>query len=297
MYIYLNDRLVPASEAVVSVYDHGFLYGDGIYETMRVYDGVVFKLDEHLLRLGRSASLIGLSLPKSADGLKLAVYETLSANALRNAYLRLTVSRGRGPVGLDPELCKEPTLVVMAEEFKEYPRRFYELGVGLVTAQTRRNLREAVDPRIKSLNFLNNILAKMEAKGGGAYEALMLNASGHLAECTVSNVFFLFEEILHTPSVECGILDGITREIVLGLALREGLRVREGEFDKEAVYRASEVFITNTTLEVMPVSRVDDRRYEVGDVSRLLKKAYAEEVRAYTANVKGGGPSVWGYSE
>lgn len=297
MYVYLNDRLVPASDAVISVFDHGFLYGDGVYETLRVYDGVVFMLDEHLGRLRRSASLIGLELPMDTDSIKLSVYETLSANALKSAYMRLTVSRGPGPVGLDPALCKEPTLVIVTGEFKEYPKQFYENGVRLIIPRIRRNLNEAINPQIKSLNFLNNILAKIEAKHSDAYEALMLNALDKLTEGTVSNAFFMKDEILCTPSLECGILDGITRQIVLDLAVKEGMTVKEGAFTREDIYEASEVFITNTTMELMPVCRVDDRPYSVGSVARLLRKAYRQEVKTYVANVKSSGPAIWGYTE
>jgi len=227
MHIYLNGRIVPAKEAVVSVFDHGFLYGDGIYETLRVYDGVVFKLDEHLRRLYRSASLIGLSMPADSDSLKTAVYETLIANSLGNAYMRITISRGRGPIGLDPDLCPEPTTVIIAQEFKEYPAAYYKNGLSLIIAETRRNLKEAINPQIKSLNFLNNILAKIEAKKKNAYEAIMLNSSGKLTEGTISNLFFYRNDALCTPSVSCGILDGVTRGLIIELAGREGLKSKK----------------------------------------------------------------------
>lgn len=295
MYVYLNDRLVPRSEAVVSVFDHGFLYGDGVYETMRAYDSVIFMFDEHLSRLYRSASIIGLTIPGEISQLKTAIYETLNANSLKNAYIRLTISRGEGPVGLDPDLCKKPTLVIIAEEMRDYPKGFYESGIKVIIPTTRRNLRDALNPQIKSLNFLNNILAKVEAKEKDAYEAIMLNSSGHIAEGTISNVFFFKDGTLCTPSIDCGCLDGITRGVVLDLAVREGLVVREGEFTRDDIYGASEVFITNTTIEVMPVCEVDDVRYRVGDTSRLLRRIYRDEVRAYVANVKGSGPSLWGY--
>jgi branched-chain amino acid aminotransferase len=295
MFVYLNDKLVPRAEAVVSVFDHGFLYGDGVYETMRAYDGVVFMLDEHLVRLHRSASMIGLALPLDAVRMKGAVYDTLGANSVRNAYVRLTASRGRGPVGLDPDLCPAPTFVIFAEEMKEYPKTFYVEGITTIISATRRNLREAINPQIKSLNFLNNILAKIEAKKADAYEALMLNVSGHIAEGTISNIFFSRNGVLCTPAVTCGILDGITRNIVLGLAAREGLTVREGEFTRDDIYGASEVFLTNTTMEVMPVSRIDGVRYGVGKTARHLRKIYREEVRAYVTNAKGSSPALWGY--
>ncbi len=295
MYVYLNDKLVPKGEAAVSVFDHGFLYGDGVYETMRTYDDVVFMLDEHLARLYRSASMIGLALPMDINRIRTAIYETLGANSLRNAYVRVTVSRGYGPIGLDPDLCESPTFVILAEEMKDYPRSWYERGIRTIISKIRRNAADAVNPRIKSLNFLNNILAKIDAKAAGAYEAIMVNASGHLTEGTISNVFFSRDGVLCTPSAGCGILDGITRNIVLDLAVREGLTVREGEFTRDDIYGASEVFITNTTMELMPVSRVDTVRYGVGEAVKLLHGIYREEVKTYVKNVKGHGPALWGY--
>ncbi|MEW6587467.1 MAG: aminotransferase class IV [Nitrospirota bacterium] len=294
MYVYLNGKILPAREAAVSVFDHGFLYGDGIYETLRVYDGVIFRMDEHIQRLYRSASLIGLTLPMDADRLKIALYETLIANKLRNAYVRLTVSRGPGSIGLDPDLCSEPTVVIIAQDMKPYPRAYYDQGIDLIIAATRRNLKEAISPRIKSLNFLNNILAKIEAKKQDAYEAIMLNADGHLTEGTISNLFFCVDETICTPSLDCGILDGITRGIVIDLALREGIAVREGLFTKEDLYHAREVFITNTSMEVIPVSKIDDRIYPVGETAKFLRKLYRREVEAYVAVVKSEGPSLWG---
>ena len=298
MLVYLNKGLVPASDAKVSVFDHGFLYGDGIYETMRVYDGVVFMLDEHVKRLYRSASRIRLGIPKNIAEIKSAIYETLKANSLRNAYVRLTVSRGYGPIGLDPGLCKEPTFVIIADEFREYPEKYYKNGIKLIIAGTRRNLKEAVNPQIKSLNFLNNILAKIEAKQKGAYEAVMLNARGYLTEGTICNIFFVTPPIpplsrgggggvLCTPSVDCGILDGITRKIILESAAANGLKIKEGKFKKDDIYNASEVFITNTTMEVMPVCKVDGKRYKVGPITKLLRGEYKKQVMNYS-----GGGSV-----
>lgn len=295
MKVYLNGKLVPAKEAVVSVFDHGFLYGDGVYETMRVYDGVIFMLGEHLRRLYCSASMIGLTIPLDTDSLKNPIYETLIANSLKNAFIRLTISRGYGPIGLDPDLCPKPTIVIIAEEMRDYPKAFYEKGISLIIPETKRNLREALNPQIKSLNFLNNILAKIEAKKRGAYDAVMLNVYEKLTEGTISNVFFDKDGILCTPSIGCGILDGITRGVVIDLALRKGIRVKEDEFTKEDIYAATEVFITSTTLEVMPVSKVDDQKYTVGNITQLLYKAYREEVIAYVKNVKAEGPSLWGY--
>jgi branched-chain amino acid aminotransferase len=295
MQVYVNGKLLPAKEAVISIFDHGFLYGDGIYETMRVYDGVTFMLDEHLGRLYRSASMIGLTIPLDKNSLKVSIYETLIANSLKNAFVRLTISRGPGHIGLDPDLCPEPTIIIITQEMKDYPRSFYEKGINLIIPETRRNFREAINPQIKSLNFLNNILAKIEAKRKGAYEVIMLNAFGKLTEGTICNVFFYKDGILCTPSVDCGILDGITRGVVIDIALRDGLKVKESEFTKEDLNSAEEVFITSTTLEVMPVSKVEDHTYAVGNISKLIHKAYREEVNAYVTNVKAEGPSLWGY--
>ena len=293
MFVYLNNKIVPSAEARVSVFDHGFLYGDGIYETMRVYEGVVFKIDEHLKRLRRSASLIGLDIPKTADDIKSAIYDTLLANELSEAYVRLTVSRGYGEIGLDPDLCKEPTFIIVAEKFKHYPRSYYDEGITLHIASVRRNIKEALNPQIKSLNFLNNILAKIEAKKADANEAIMLNAAGHLAEGTVSNIFFMKDGVLHTPSTECGILDGITRSLVIDLAINNAVPVKEGEYGPGELKDAFEVFITNSTMEVMPVSRVDVMRFGVGETARLLLEKYRKEVKGYVREKKEESPSVW----
>jgi branched-chain amino acid aminotransferase len=287
MYIFLNDKIIAEHEAVVSVYDHGFLYGDGIYETMRAYDAVVFMFERHMARLNRSASLIRLRLPEEGY-IRNAVYETLDANGLSDAYIRITVSRGKGEIGLDPDLCREPTFVVIAEKFREYPQEFYKQGVRLTIAKTRRNLRDAVDPKIKSLNFLNNILAKIEAKERGSYEALMLNIGGFIAEGTVSNIFFVRDNVLFTPSPEVGILDGITRELIIGLAKGAGMEVDEGRFYPEDLFHSSEVFLTNTTAEVMPVSRVEGVQFEVGDMTRSLHRLYREAVAQYIGKSKRG---------
>lgn len=280
MYIFLDGVIVPESQAVVSVYDHGFLYGDGVYETMRSYGGIVFMVRRHMDRLARSAALIRLKVPE-AESLIEAVDQTLEANKLSDAYIRITLSRGKGPIGLDPGLCGRHTLVVIAEPFREYPVACYEKGVQFIIAKTRRNLADAIDPKIKSLNFLNNILAKIEAKERGAYEAVMLNAEGFLTEGTVCNIFFVSNGILCTPSVETGILDGITRELVICLARRHGLRVEEGMFYPNDLLGASEVFFTNTTAEVMPVAGIEDVRFEVGEITRTLRRLYRTEVGEY----------------
>ena len=286
--IFLNGKLVPRDRALISVYDHGFLYGDGIYETLRAYKGVVYMIDEHISRLFRSASLISLDIPLAPDEIKRAVFKTLKANRLKEAVIRITVSRGPGPIGLDPALCPVPTFVIFAGDFKPYPRRLYNRGVQVAVVPTRRNYKKALDPQIKSLNFLNNILAKMEAKEMGAYEAVMLNYRGHIAEGTVSNVFFVKDNILCTPSLNTGILDGITRRTVLGLADDLNIETAEGNFRAGDMYDAQEVFISNTTMEVMPVAQADDSKISTapGTITKILHRAYRKKVADYIKEKK-----------
>lgn len=293
MYVYLNNGIVKASDAKISVFDHGFLYGDGIFETMRAYDGVIFMFDEHLTRLYRSASFIGLDIKRSISDIKIAIYETLSVNSLLNAYVRLSISRGYGPIGIDPDLCKENTFVIIANDFKSYPNSYYLEGIDMIVSSVRRNSAEALNPKIKSLNFLNNILAKIEAKKMQAMEALMLNMDGFIAEGTISNIFFVRDEVLYTPSLSCAILDGITRGVVIDLAIKNGIRLVEGQFTVEELFSASEVFITNSSMELMPVKKVNDKKYPAGKICNLLHKKYKKEVEAYVLGKKEEAPSLW----
>ncbi|MFQ5991394.1 MAG: aminotransferase class IV [Nitrospiraceae bacterium] len=272
MWIYLNDRFVRKEDAVVSVFDHGLLYGDGVYETLRSYGGLIFMLQEHVARLRRSAELIGLDLPLGDKDWPALLREALRRNTLDDAYLRITVSRGAGEIGLDPALCKEPTTIVMALPLKPYSRALYDEGVHLARVQIRRNLAAALPPKIKSLNFLNNILAKREALQAGAFDGIMLNAEGDLTECTASNLFFVQQGGLCTPSVDCGILDGITRNVVLQLAREHGVPTQEGRYPAGALYQAEECFVTNTTLEIMPVSAVDHQPIGSGRPGPLTMK-------------------------
>jgi branched-chain amino acid aminotransferase len=246
---------VTKEEAVISVFDHGFLYGDGVYETLRSYGGRIFMLQSHLQRLRRSAGLIGLGVPE-LDWPKL-LHEAMTKNHLLDAYLRVTISRGEGEIGLDPTLCNRPTVVIVAKPLPSYPAHLFQDGVGLTVVSVRRNLAAALSPQIKSLNFLNNIMAKREALRAGAFDGLMLNADGHVAESTTSNVFFAESGRLYTPSVACGILDGITREVILLLAREQGIPIEEGCYTPEVMSQADECFLTNTTMEVMPVREID----------------------------------------
>ena len=257
MWIYLNDRFVDRKEAVVSVFDHGYLYGDGIYETLRAYGGRIFMLQHHLARLQRSGRSIGLDNPIPEKEWPALLREAVNRNGLTDAYLRITISRGEGEIGLDPALCPRPTVVILAKPFAPYPPHLFQDGVSLAILQVRRNLSTALSPQIKSLNFLNNILAKQEATRVRAFDGIMLNADGHLTECSISNLFFVRGGHLCTPSLDCGILDGITREVVLLLARENGVPFEEGRYKTEALRQADECFLTNTTMEIMPVREVD----------------------------------------
>ena len=276
MWIYLNDRFVKDTDAVVSVFDHGFLYGDGVYETIRSYEHRIFMRDEHIARLYRSAEAIGLTVPvpyKSwPDLLHDAMTRNHVGNPQRDAYLRITVSRGVGEIGLDPSLCPVPTLVIMAKPLVPPPATFYETGVTLIVAHTRRNLASALSPQIKSTNFLNNILAKREAIAAGAFDGILLNWEEHLTECTVSNLFFVANGTLCTPSVECGLLDGITRNVVIQLAREAAISVEEGRFSADRLFQADECFLTNTSMEIMPVSTVDGQPIGLGRPGPITRR-------------------------
>lgn len=276
MKIYLNGDIVPESKALVPVTDRGFLYGDGVFETMRAYGGEIFMLDRHMERLARSAELIGMQLPKAEGGTVEAIMETLRANSLEDAIIRVSVTRGTGPRGIDPTVKTVPTFVVMAWPFSPYDPEYFRSGVELIIARTRRNTSSSLDPAIKSMNFLNNIMAKGEASRAGVFDALMLNADGHVAECTVSNIFFVKDGIVHTPSLDTGILAGVTREHVLFLARGTRHPVGEGIYAPPELLAADEVFLTGTSIEVLPVRRVEAVEFSVGTVTKEMMSAYKQ---------------------
>jgi branched-chain amino acid aminotransferase len=283
MLVYVNGAFVPKNEAKVSVFDHGYLYGDGIYETMRGYQGTLFLLDKHLGRLQHSAASIFLKLPLPLDQIGDALKESLVKNGLGDAYVRIQISRGPGDIGLDPGLCPEPTMVIVAKPFTDYPADHYARGVSTAIVATRRNHPLALNPSIKATNFLNNILAKIEAIRAGAYEAIMLNWEGYVAEGTISNIFHVKSGALFTPSLKTGILEGVTRGLVLELARRERIETRETLVLPRDLLDADECFITNTTMEIMPVTRIDDRSVgsgSPGPITTVLHQAYKREVQA-----------------
>lgn len=281
MLVYLNGHFVPKDEAMVSVFDHGFLYGDGIYETMRAYGGRIFLMDKHLVRLKHSAAAITLQLPLPLEKIGEALNESLRVNKLLDAYVRLQISRGPGEIGLDPALCPAPTMVIAVKPFKDYPAEQFEKGVSAVIVKTRRNHPLALSPAIKGTNFLNNILAKIESIQAGAYEGIMLNWEGYVAEGTISNLFTVKKCVLQTPHLDTGILEGVTRGLVLFLAKKEHIQTKEAMLKPKDLYDADECFITNSTVEIMPVTTVDGKKIGEGvpgPVTRALMIAYTSEV-------------------
>lgn len=263
MKIYMNDKLVDQSEAKVSVFDHGLLYGDGIFEGIRLYDGCVFKLEEHLERLEYSAKAIMLKLSWSREEISAAVCETCRANGLKNGYIRLVVTRGVGSLGLSIKNCDQPQLIIIADTIQLYPQELYEQGLEIITVPTRRTSAAALPPTVKSLNYLNNILAKIEAQHLGYHEAIMLNDQGYVAECTGDNIFVVHKGELITPSASAGALKGITRNTVLDIADEIGVPWRESNLTRYDVWVADELFLTGTAAEIVPIVKVDAR--PIGD--------------------------------
>lgn len=259
MKIYMNNKLVDREEAKVSVFDHGLLYGDGIFEGIRLYDGCVFKLKEHLERLQLSAKAIMLEMPWTNQEMADAVCETCRANNLKSGYIRLVVTRGEGSLGLSIKNCNDPQLIIIADTIQLYPHEFYEQGLRIITVPTRRCSPAALPPAVKSLNYLNNILAKIEAQHLGYHEAIMLNDEGYVAECTGDNIFILQKGELLTPFTSTGALKGITRDTVLEIAKDLGIRWREANMTRYDVWNAEEVFLTGTAAEIIPIVEIDAR--------------------------------------
>lgn len=265
MKIFLNNHLVDQSEAKISVFDHGFLYGDGVFEGIRFYQRRIFKLEEHLERLEYSAKAIMLKILWTRKELIEAVCQTCRANNLDDGYIRLVISRGVGNLGLNPKNCTEPQLVIIADKIQLYPESLYNEGMKIITVPTRRINPAALPPMVKSMNYLNNILAKLEAVHLGYEEALMLNDKGEVAECTGDNVFILHKGVLFTPSVVSGALKGITRQVILDIAKNQlGLPVEEVSLTRYDVWNADECFLTGTAAEVIPVVEVDGRKIGQG---------------------------------
>lgn len=284
LLVWLNGELVPKSQAKVSVFDHGFLYGDGVFEGIRSYNGKVFMLDEHLDRLYESAKSIWLTIPMTKEQMKEAILQTLRVNKLRDAYIRVVVSRGEGDLGLDPRKCPKPNVVIITDRIELFPSELYERGVEMVTVSVRRNSPQALNPNIKSLNYLNNILAKIEAINAGKPEGLMLTLDGYVAEGTGENIFIVKNGKLFTPPAYMGILKGITRQVVMKLAQEMEIPVKEEVLTLHDVYNADECFMTGTAAEIIPVVKLDGRVIGEG-VPGPITKALMQKFRAYTQQV------------
>ncbi|NOY65302.1 MAG: branched-chain-amino-acid transaminase [Nitrospirae bacterium] len=277
MKIYIDGGYYEKVDAAVSVFDHGLLYGDGVFEGIRIYNGKVFKLRAHIERLYQSAKAIYLEIPMSRDELEDAVLKTVEINQKDNGYIRLIVTRGEGPLGIDPVQCKGPTVIIIVADIQLYPEEYYKKGIEIITASTRRIPSDCLDPRVKSLNYLNNILAKIEARQAGCQEAVMLNTQGFVAECTGDNIFIVKDGELLTPSPCHGALDGITMRTVLELAESLGIRIRETTLTCYDLYNADECFLTGTGAEIVPVVKIDGRvigNGYPGKVTRLLTEEF-----------------------
>jgi len=277
MRIYIDGKYYDERSAKISVFDHGLLYGDGIFEGIRAYNGRVFRLKEHIDRAYCSAKSIMLSIPLGHAELMAAVVETCRRNKLRDAYVRLVVTRGIGTLGLNPNRCKNPSVIIIAGKIQLYPAELYTRGMEIITVPTTRNLHSALNPAIKSLNYLNNVLAKLEANNAGCEEAIMLNPEGFVAECTGDNIFIVTEGQLWTPPLWAGALYGITRRVVMELAAGAGLEVREANLTRHELFNADECFLTGTASEIVPVVKIDGRvigRGKPGSVTGKLVERY-----------------------
>ena len=283
--VWINGKLFDKSEAKISVFDHGLLYGDGVFEGIRIYSGRVFRLREHIDRLFESARHILLEIPLNREHTMQAVLDTVKANAKQDGYIRLVVTRGAGSLGLDPQKCSDPQVIVIVDDISLYPVEFYEKGLHVLTASIIRNHPNALNPRIKSLNYLNNILAKIEAVRAGCQEAIMLNHNGEVAECTGDNIFIVKHGVLRTPHMVAGILEGVTRNAILELARAAKITVQEMALTRHDVYSADECFLTGTAAEVAPVVQCDGRPIgngKPGPVTRQLHERFHQLVRQTT---------------
>ncbi|MDM8008743.1 MAG: branched-chain-amino-acid transaminase [Phycisphaerae bacterium] len=280
--IWFNGKIVPVSEAKISIFDHCILYGDGVFEGLRVYEGKVFRLTQHLRRLEHSARAVRLELPMTRDEMAAAVNEAVAANNVRDGYVRLVVTRGVGYLGLSHTRTANPTVFIIADQIELYPKELYEKGMAVISTSVVRNHPNAVAPRIKSCNYLNNILAKIEGLDAGVYEAIMYNHLGYVAECTGDNIFLVRDGLIQTPPITAGILEGVTRDVVIELARELKIPLREMDLTRHDLYVADECFLTGSAAEVIPVTKIDGR--PIGDgmpgpTTRKLMSSFRELVR------------------
>lgn len=277
MKVYINGKLFPQREAKVSVFDHGLLYGDGVFEGIRSHNGRIFKLDEHIDRLYESAHSIMLKIPLSKKQMVSELIRTLKANKLKDAYIRIEVTRGEGDLGLDPRKCLRPTVIIITHKIALYPEDFYLKGIELVTVATQRSIPKILDPQIKSLNYLNNILAKIEAINAGKQEAIMLSPEGYVVECTGENIFMVKKGELITPPASLGALRGITRQTIMDIAGELGIPASEQIITRHNLFNADEVFLAGTAAQILSVSQIDGRvigKNRQNLITRKLRDAF-----------------------
>jgi branched-chain amino acid aminotransferase len=295
MQIYIDGNWLGKGEAKISVYDHGLLYGDGVFEGIRIYGGTIFRLKEHVRRLFDSAKAIMITLPMSEEEMEALLCEAVARNSKSDGYIRLVITRGIGDLGINPATCPKPSVIVIVDDIALYPPEHYEQGIKVITASTRRNSPDALDPRIKSLNYLNNVMAKMEARQAGCLEAIMLNREGKVAECTGDNLFYIKDGVLMTPAGDQGALKGITRDAVIEAAEGIGMATRATPTTLYDLYTAEECFLTGTAAEMIPVTTIDGRTIGEGKpgpetaklrdafqalIQREIKKAMPPMVKA-----------------
>lgn len=271
-YIYINGEFFEKENAKISVFDRGLLYGDGIFEGIRLYNGVIFKCKEHMDRLYNAAKAVKIDIPVAKEEMEEIVAESCRKNQLQNGYIRLIVTRGIGDLGLDPSVCGKPEIICIAGDVRLYPEELYKSGMNAITSSQRRNKATIVDPQVKSLNYLNNMLAKIEANRAGAAEAIMLNEDGIVTECTGDNIFIIKNGVIYTPPIHVGILDGITRNTVIDLCKQMEIPIYEKEYTLFNVYSADECFFTGSAAEIIAVTNIDDRTIGTGKEGEMTKK-------------------------
>ncbi|MFZ5905935.1 MAG: branched-chain-amino-acid transaminase [Nitrospirota bacterium] len=282
MKVYIDGQYYDKSQARISVFDHGLLYGDGVFEGIRLYHGKIFLLEAHIERLFRSAQAILLKIPVTQDVMGRTVEETVRINRKSNGYIRLIVTRGQGALGIDPSSCRKPTVVIIVDDLQLYPSEYYKKGIRIITSSSRRMSSDCLDPRIKSLNYLNNILAKLEARQAGCLEAVMMNREGFITECTADNLFLVKSRRILTPAACYGALEGITRKVVIDIATSLGIASEEAALTRYDLHTADECFITGTGAEIVPVTEVDGRvigNGKPGEVTTKVNRAFADFVK------------------
>ncbi|MFC1546608.1 branched-chain-amino-acid transaminase [bacterium] len=289
MLIYIDGKLVDKKDAKISVFDHGLLYGDGVFEGIRAYNKKIFRLDEHLDRLYDSARAIMLTIPLSKDEMKKAVIETVKANKISDGYIRVLVTRGEGDLGLDPANCRKASIIIIADIIELYPEELYKNGLAIITSSVRRNIPDALNPRIKSLNYLNNIMAKIEAKQNKVLEAVMLNNEGYVTEGTSDNIFIYKDGKLKTPPPCVGVLKGITRDVVMEIARSMDITVASHVFTQYELYTAKECFLTGTGAEIIPVVEIDQRTIGSGKPGKIT----IELIKKFRERVKNEGTEIY----